>query len=77
MEAYRFETTVRQGGVLKIPELRKYANNVVDVFIVLKPPSKQEVKSHSVDEFLKKWEGFFTLTDSDDIRYSALLDKHS
>ena len=77
MEAYKFETTVRQGGVLKIPELNSYANNIVDVFVVFRSPAKPDVKNQSIDDFLKKWGGYFTLTDSDDIRYNALIEKHS
>jgi len=60
MEAYKFETTVRhkeQGGVLKIPELNRYANNIVDVFVVFRSTAKPDVKTHSVDDFLKKWGG--------------------
>lgn len=36
MEAYKFETTVLENGVLQIPEISKYKNQEIEVFIVLK-----------------------------------------
>ena len=37
MEAYKYATTVQPDGVLKIPELNEFANQKVEVLVVLKP----------------------------------------
>jgi len=36
MEAYKFDTTVLQGGTFRIPECARFANRSVEVFVVLK-----------------------------------------
>ena len=42
MEAYKFATTVLENGIIKIPELKDYADQKVEVFVVLKP--KKNIK---------------------------------
>ena len=37
MEAYKFATTVLANGIVKIPELKGFADQKVEVFVVLKP----------------------------------------
>ena len=62
-------TTVLENGIIKIPQFEKYVNQEVDIFVVLKTSTIKETKKQSVDVFLDKWTGFFSETNSDDIKY--------
>ena len=54
MEAYKFETTILKNGVIKIPEISKYENQNVEIFIVLKPKTKIQ------NETFEQWNEQFT-----------------
>jgi len=86
MEAYKYETVVLENGVIQIPELEKFKNMKVEIFVVpataKKRKSKKEPteKSQSIEEFLEKWSGFAKADLSEDaledIRYQAIMEKH-
>ncbi|MFX0137295.1 MAG: hypothetical protein ACFFDN_26895 [Candidatus Hodarchaeota archaeon] len=60
MHAFKFETTVLDDGIIKIPEIRHLVNKKVEIFIVEK--ENQQAKSNrpkiSFEEFSNKWAGF-------------------
>lgn len=61
MNAYKFETTVLEDGILKIPELKKLANQVVQVFIFEKNDPQKDLINRPLttyEDFSKKWRGF-------------------
>jgi len=59
MEAYKFETIIKKNGVIEIPEISKWAQQRVEVFVVINPTDVQETKpSLSVTAFLNRWRGF-------------------
>ncbi len=37
MEAYKFETTVLENGIIKVPQFEKYTNRKIEVFVVFIP----------------------------------------
>ncbi len=76
MEAYKFETTVLENGMIKIPQINKYANQKVEVFVVLKSTNIVKSEQKSIDEFLNKWSGFFSEVDTDDDKYNYLMEKY-
>nr|VFK15901.1 MAG: hypothetical protein BECKLPF1236A_GA0070988_101356 [Candidatus Kentron sp. LPFa]VFK31249.1 MAG: hypothetical protein BECKLPF1236C_GA0070990_101326 [Candidatus Kentron sp. LPFa] len=41
MEAYKFETTVLRNGIIQLPEISKFANCRIEVFIVVNQPNEQ------------------------------------
>ncbi len=58
MEAYKFETTVQKNGIIRIPEISRFANREVEVFIMLKPETGlHPERSQDVQQFLSKWRG--------------------
>lgn len=75
MEARKFATKVHENGILKIPELKKYKNQKVEVFVVIKPENNKQ-KNKSINDFLTKWSGFFSSIDTDDPKYNYLTEKH-
>ena len=77
MEAYKFETTVLKNGIIKVPQLDKYKNQRVEVFIVLKPQKIDEKQKVSVDDFLNKWTGFIPETDTEEDKYNYLMEKYA
>ena len=76
METYKFATTVLKNGMIKIPELENYANQSIEVIVVLKPNKKQKNNSNLIDEFLSKWGGFFSTVKTDDDKYNYLIEKY-
>jgi hypothetical protein len=76
MEAYKFATTVLENGILKIPELRAYADQKVEVFIILKPKKNIKPINKNMDDFFMKWAGTFTIAQTDDVKYNYLMEKY-
>ncbi len=76
MEAHRFATTVLENGIIQIPELKGYADQKVEVFVVLKPQKKHEPATKKIDDFLSKWAGVFAVSKTDDEKYNYLIEKH-
>ena len=78
MEAYKFETTVLQDGTFRIPECARFANQPVEVFVVLKTPKEPKYESsQSIEEFLKKWTGFLGDVDPDELKEQYLQEKYA
>ncbi len=77
MEAYKFETTVLENGMIKIPQLNKYKNQQIEIFILLKPQQKEKEQKISADEFLKKWTGFIPEIDTKTEKYNYLMEKYA
>ncbi len=78
MEAYKFETTVLEDGVIRIPEIARYKNKKVQVFLI--PDSyiqenKEKNNIEQVEDFINNWVGYFSDIDTDDIRYNAIMGK--
>lgn len=63
MEAYKFETTVLENGVIKIPEISNLKNQKIEVFVVVKSNEKltfeewnnQFTDNKDLDEFLPEY----------------------
>lgn len=79
MEAYKFETTVLQGGTFRIPECARFANRPVEVFVVLNAPEEgqSEQPSQSIEAFLNKWTGFLGDVDPDELKRQYLQEKYA
>jgi len=76
MEAYKFATTVLENGIIKIPELKDYADQKVEVFVVLKPKKNIEPSNKTMDDFFIKWAGAFSIVQTDDVKYNYLIEKY-
>jgi hypothetical protein len=76
MEALKFETTVRENGILKISALREYQDQKVEVIIILKSKNKPLDKNIGLDDFFKQWSGYFPVIESDDLKYNQIMEKH-
>jgi len=77
LQAYKFETTVLENGLIQIPDFMNYINQEVEIFVVLKPIQKEENKKKiTTSEFIKKWAGFLTITNTEDSKYQYLIEKY-
>jgi hypothetical protein len=76
MEALKFATLVGENGVHKIPGLKNYVNQNVEVIVVLNPEKKQRHISHDFSQFFEKWTGYFREISTEDLKYNYLMDKH-
>jgi len=75
MEALKFNTKILENGMIKLPEITDLANREIEIIIVLKG-EKMNNKQISASEFLKKWSGFLSDTDTDDSRIQYLNKKY-
>ena len=76
MEAFKFATTVLENGIIKIPELKDYADQKVEVFVVLKPKKPNKPGNKKMDDFFMKWGGIFSIAQTDDVKYNYLMEKY-
>jgi len=77
MQAYKFETTVGENGTIQVPELKKFKDKKVELFVVLRPEEETDTKDRlSIEAFLNKWSGFFEPVETDDMRYNYLMEKY-
>lgn len=79
MNAYKFETTVQNDGVIQIPELKKLANHKIEIFIVDKSNEEKSSGYKSFKDFSKKWAGFIkdsNLKNYEDKRIEYLEEKY-
>ncbi len=76
MEAYKFETTVLENGIIKVPQFEKYTNRKIEVFVVFLPQIVEKEQKSSIDGFLKEWTGFAKGIDPDTEKYDYLMKKY-
>jgi hypothetical protein len=76
MEAYKFATTVLENGTIRIPDLKNFANQDVEVIVVLKSKKKIKNKIDAMNDFISKWAGVFSVVKTDDDRYNYLMEKY-
>ncbi len=78
MEAYKFETTILENGIIKIPDFQEFESKEVEVFIVFKPQKKiKEDKKQTIEEFIKEWTGFAKgVENTDKAKYEYLMEKY-
>ena len=76
MEAYKFETTVLENGIIKLPQFEEYINRRVELFIVLKPSIVEKKQESTADKFLEKWTGFAKGIDPDTEKFNYLMEKY-
>lgn len=77
MEAYKFEVVVQEDGIIKIPEISQFANQEVEIVILVK--SKVEIKSKPekmIEKFLNKWSGVLKDVDPDGLKLQYLQEKY-
>lgn len=76
MEALKFETTVKENGILKIAALKEYRDQKVEVIVILKSKNKPLDKCAVLDDFFNQWSGYFPTIESVDLRYNQIMEKH-
>lgn len=59
MEAYKFETTVLENGMIKVPEFSKFVNQKIEIFIILKPTNIDNTETSEQITF-EQWNKQFT-----------------
>ncbi len=78
MEAYKFETTVLENGMIQLPEISKFANRQIEIFIVVKQEDKQAdtaINKLMPEQFTDKWKGFLKGVEPDDLKFQYLSEK--
>ena len=77
MEAYKFKTTIKEKGIIQIPEIARFVNQKIEVFIVVKPDAQVATqKKEAIANFLKQWQGFLKGFDADNLKSLYLEEKY-
>jgi len=78
MEAYKFETTVSENGMIQLPEISKFANRRIEMFIVIKQEDRQSDSANKLtpEQFTDKWTGFLKGIDPDISKFQYLREKY-
>jgi len=76
MEAYKFDVKIQKNGIIEIPEISRFANQEVEVFIMLKPQAEIKADSETVENFLTKWRGLLKNLDPDKLKLGYLQEKY-
>ena len=78
MEAYKFETIVLEDGKIQIPEIARFANRPVEIFIVIKQIEPLETEqAQTIDRFLAKWTGFLKGVNPDELKLQYIQEKYA
>jgi hypothetical protein len=76
MKAYKFKTTIAEDGVIQIPEIAQWANQRVEIFVVIEPAGEEPEPSLPLKTFLEKWRGFLKGHDPDQLKDAYLQEKY-
>ena len=74
MRTYKFTTKISDNGTIKIPYNPDLFDKEVEIVIVTKSSNKS--KHPKATEFVNKWAGFLTNTNTDKSKYDYLSDKY-
>ena len=79
MEAYKFETTVEENGIIRIPEISQFAHCDVEIFLVFKYPEHphETARQRRVEQFLDKWTGALKGSEPDEAKRDYLRGKYA
>ncbi len=79
MEAYKFETTVEEDGIIHIPEIARFAHRNVEIFLVFEYPETppESAHQHRVEQFLDKWTGALKGSEPDEAKRDYLRGKYA
>ncbi len=74
MTTITFNTIIREDGNIQVPDFEGIVNKNVEVTLTIQ--QKEIEKTPSINDFLEKWSGAFSVQKSDDKRYNYLLEKY-
>ncbi len=75
LQVFKFDTIVQENGIIRIPEIKRFVNCEIEIFVVIKQTKKLEPKL-TVSSFIEQWAGFFKTNDADDAKYQYLTEKY-
>jgi len=77
MEAYKFKTKIKDKGIIQIPEIARFANQAIEVFIVVNPKKHSvERKKEALNHFLETWTGIIEGANPDELKAQYLEEKY-
>lgn len=74
MKAYRFLVKVSETGMIQIPYDLSLYNSEVEIIIL--PKAKPQEEKMKARDFVKKWAGFLSNSDTDQSKFDYLSDKY-
>ncbi|WP_010417416.1 hypothetical protein [Anaerophaga thermohalophila] len=75
MKAYKFDTKISENGAILLPLNPNLYNKEVEIIIV--PKTKPEkTRIHKASDFVNKWAGFLTNSETDNSKFNYLSEKY-
>lgn len=74
MKAYKYETRISQKGEIKLPLNIKLFDKEVEIIIV--PKNQAKLSKPSTSDFLDKWSGFLSNSNTDNLKHQYLTEKY-
>lgn len=75
MEAYKFEATIQENGIIHIPSIAPLAQRQAEVFIIVTPRGARR-QGEIVTNFLAKWRGVLKGADPLQLKDAYLQEKY-
>ena len=75
MKAYKFDTKISENGAIQLPLNPNLYNKEVEIIIVPKTKSEKK-KIHKASDFVNKWAGFLTNSETDNSKFNYLSEKY-
>lgn len=76
MKAYKFDTKISENGIIRLPLNPNLYDQEVEIIIVPKTKTVKK-KTHKASEFVNKWAGFLTNSETDKSKYNYLTEKYT
>ena len=74
MQAYRFETRISKKGVIQLPSNHQLIDREVEIIIL--PKQDLKINKKSSEEFVKKWAGFLSNPNVEELKFQYLTEKY-
>lgn len=74
MQAYKFETRISKTGQIHLPLKHQLFDKEVEIIIV--PKQKPRASKRKAADFINKWSGFLSNTETNDSKYEYLTEKY-
>lgn len=71
MQAYKFETRISKTGQIQLPLNHQFFDKEVEIIIL--PKQKPKASKRMAANFINKWAGFLSNTETEESKYQYLI----
>lgn len=75
MKTYKFDTKISERGIIRLPLSPILYNKEVEIIIIPKT-ANEKTTTHKASDFVNKWAGFLTNSETDNSKLNYLIEKY-